>query len=214
MKKIIINGLGTIGASVIDAIPGMEVLGIVNDELEIGSTQGKNKKIPVIGHLDNLPELLKPDDVFLIITFRDMKNERAQWNQLNKLNISIEKYVNVIHPNVIIPDDYCSLGRGIFMAANVQLSTEVKISDNCVFYGNSFIGHNTIIDKFVIVANHASIGARVEIGKGVHIGSNSTIREGVKIGDFSLIGMGSVVLNDIPRNSIAAGVPAKIIGSK
>ena len=44
MKKIIINGLGTIGASVIDVIPGMEVLGIVNDELEIGSTQGKNKK--------------------------------------------------------------------------------------------------------------------------------------------------------------------------
>tara|TARA_B100000315_G_C14463665_1_gene534945 strand:- start:245 stop:889 length:645 start_codon:yes stop_codon:yes gene_type:complete len=214
MKKVILNGLGTIGASVIEALPEMDLLGIVNDELEIGSTQGKYKKIPVIGHLKDLPKLIKPDDVFLIITYRDMKNERNQWEQLKTLNIPQDKYINVIHPSVIIPSNYCTIGKGVFMAPNVQLSTEITISNNCVFYGNSFIGHNTIIDEFVIVANHASIGARVKIGKGVHIGSNSTIREGVTVGEFSLIGLGSVVLNDIPKNSIVAGVPAKIIGTK
>ena len=47
MKKVVINGLGTICASVIDQISNLQLIGLVNDELEIGSTQGDFKKIPV-----------------------------------------------------------------------------------------------------------------------------------------------------------------------
>ena len=55
------------------------------------------------------------------------------------------------------------------------------------------------------------VGAHVRIGKGVTIGMNSTIRGGVTIGDFSLVGAGAVVLEDVPANTIVAGNPARII---
>ena len=49
------------------------------------------------------------------------------------------------------------------------------------------------------------------IEKNVWIGMNSVILKGVTIGDNSIIGAGSVVVKDVPKNTIAAGNPAKVI---
>lgn len=53
----------------------------------------------------------------------------------------------------------------------------------------------------------------VKIGNNVWMGENVTILKGVTIGDNVIIGLGSVVTKDIPSNSIAVGVPARVIGS-
>ncbi|WP_161494833.1 acyltransferase [Bradyrhizobium canariense] len=57
------------------------------------------------------------------------------------------------------------------------------------------------------------ISKPVRIGNDVFIGARSTIMKGVTIGDGSIIAAGSVVVNDVPRNCVAAGVPAKFLQS-
>jgi acetyltransferase-like isoleucine patch superfamily enzyme len=52
---------------------------------------------------------------------------------------------------------------------------------------------------------------RVKIGKNVWIGVNCIILKGVTIGENSILGAGSVVVNDIPPNVLVRGNPAKII---
>jgi acetyltransferase-like isoleucine patch superfamily enzyme len=54
---------------------------------------------------------------------------------------------------------------------------------------------------------------KVTIGNNVWLGENVTICKGVKIGDNVIIGIGSVVTKSIPSNSVAAGVPAKVLCS-
>jgi maltose O-acetyltransferase len=56
-----------------------------------------------------------------------------------------------------------------------------------------------------------SIGKPIKIGNRVWIGLNVSIIAGVTIGDDVVIGAGSVVTKDIPSNSIAAGVPARVL---
>ena len=53
----------------------------------------------------------------------------------------------------------------------------------------------------------------VMIGKNCWIGANVTICPGVTIGENSVIGAGSLVLHDVPENSVAAGNPCKVIRS-
>lgn len=51
----------------------------------------------------------------------------------------------------------------------------------------------------------------IKVGNNVHIGINSIIMPGVEIGDNCIIGCGAVVTKNIPSNSIAVGVPARVI---
>ena len=52
---------------------------------------------------------------------------------------------------------------------------------------------------------------RIKLGNNIHIGVSTIIMPGVTIGDNSIIGAGAVVTKDIPANSIAVGVPARVI---
>lgn len=206
------KGIGVIAAHVIDELPDLQFLGFLNDGKEIGDTEGRFKKLPVIGKSEDVHKFISDKNVFVLLAYKTMKKEELMWKKLIKLDIPREKLINTIHPTACIPKGYCDIGRGILMAPQVQLSVDTKISDNCILLANCFIGHDSTLERYVSVANHATIGARVTVERGVHIGSNVTVRQGVTIGEFSLIGLGSAVLNDVPPKSIVVGNPARIIG--
>lgn len=52
---------------------------------------------------------------------------------------------------------------------------------------------------------------KIKVGNNVFIGIQSTIMPGVTIGDNVVIGAGSIVTRDIPSNSVACGVPARVV---
>lgn len=104
-----------------------------------------------------------------------------------------------------------TLGSG-FINSNLNLSCFEKIT----------IGYNVVIsenvtirdsDNHQIISNSPKISAPIEIGNHVWIGMNVTILKGVRIGDGAIIGAGSVVVKNVPQNSLAVGVPAKVIKS-
>ena len=59
--------------------------------------------------------------------------------------------------------------------------------------------------------NHIAVATPVTIGNDVWIGGNVTILPGVNIGDKAVIAAGAVVTKDVPDNTVAGGVPAKVI---
>ncbi len=55
------------------------------------------------------------------------------------------------------------------------------------------------------------VTAPVVLGRNVWLGSKVVVARGVHIGDNSVVGAGAVVTKDIPANSLAAGIPARVI---
>jgi carbonic anhydrase/acetyltransferase-like protein (isoleucine patch superfamily) len=93
--------------------------------------------------------------------------------------------------------------------AKITIGSYSSIEDNCVIHAPVEIN----IGNNVIVGHGAVIHCR-RIGNNVLIGNNATILDDVEIGDFCVIGAGSVVApgTKVTDNSLAMGVPAKIKG--
>jgi serine O-acetyltransferase len=72
------------------------------------------------------------------------------------------------------------------------------------------IGDNVVISQHVTIGGRGGFGVPI-IGNNVFIGAGARILGEIKIGDNAKIGANAVVLNDVPENATAVGVPARII---
>lgn len=106
------------------------------------------------------------------------------------------------------------LGKGVNLPMSTWIDTAhcflITIGDNCGF-GDScaILAHDAMPNEYL---DATRIG-RVTIGESCHFGMRTIILPGVEIGARCIIGSGSVVIKDIPPDSVAAGNPAKVICS-
>lgn len=117
----------------------------------------------------------------------------------------------------LFPPFYTNCGKNTTVGKNVFINTGCHFQDQ----GGITIGDGTLLGSNVVLTtmNHdfdpdqrsTTYPAPIVIGQKVWIGSSVTVLPGVTIGDGSIIGAGSVVTKDVPPNTIAAGVPARVI---
>lgn len=116
-------------------------------------------------------------------------------------------------------------------------NTDIRMGKNCRIFSSASIGSepylieigdNVEITEGVRLLTHdggvkvpmqlglidnADLFGRIKIGNNVFIGVNSVILPGTQIGDNVIVGAGSIVTKNISSNSVACGVPAKVITS-
>ena len=90
----------------------------------------------------------------------------------------------------------------------ITLGDNVYITDGVKFVCHD--GGTLILRKYV---PDLEITKPIIVGNDVYIGIRSTIMPGVTIGNNCIIGAGAVVTQDVPNNSVAAGIPARVIKS-
>lgn len=103
------------------------------------------------------------------------------------------------------------LENGCNILAGSVISNNVTLGKGCIVYFNSVITHDCIIGDFVEISPSVNILGRVTVKSFTQIGAGSTILPDITIGKNVIIGAGSVVTKDIPDNSIAVGIPAKVV---
>jgi acetyltransferase-like isoleucine patch superfamily enzyme len=79
--------------------------------------------------------------------------------------------------------------------------------------GVRFVSHDGGVWVFRHLFPDLDVFGPITVGNNVFIGINAVIMPGVTIGDNVVIGSGAVVTRDIPSNSVAAGVPARVVRS-
>lgn len=115
----------------------------------------------------------------------------------------------------------CSVGQNCVIGPNVILGNNVKVQNNVSIYegveceDDVFLGPSMVFTN--VINPRAFISRKNEfkktlIKKGATIGANATIVCGNTIGEFSLVGSGSVVTKDVKPFALVIGVPAKQVG--
>jgi len=86
-----------------------------------------------------------------------------------------------------------------------------KIGNDCFIMAKSHIGHDTLMENNVVVSALANLGGYCKYASFVNIGNGALIHQRLSIGESTMIGMGAVVLNNIPPFLTVAQNPAKIL---
>ena len=103
-------------------------------------------------------------------------------------------------------------GNGVYANFNLTLvdDCDICVGGNVMFAPNVTITTGTHPIHPILRSKKAQYNLPVHIGNNVWIGAGVTILPGVKIGDNTVIGAGSVVTKDIPANVVAIGSPCKV----
>ena len=114
----------------------------------------------------------------------------------------IEKHNLVIEDNVFIgPMTRIQVGR--------KRDTVIGVWSNIA--GQCLIGHDSIIGKRCTMHDCATIHGVVTLGDNVTLGVGARVRPGKIVGNNSYIGMGGIVVDDVPSDVVYAGVPARFL---
>lgn len=105
--------------------------------------------------------------------------------------------------HVLIENDV-RIGDSVTVKSGVQLWDGVTLEDN-VFIGPNVTFTNDLVPRS---KRYPSQFAKTIIKKGASVGANSTIVAGHTIGEYALIGAGSVITHDIPAFTVWYGNPA------
>ncbi len=114
------------------------------------------------------------------------------------------------HPKVRI-GKFCGFNRYTIIDASelVEFKDYARIGPGCYITDHN---HNTKANQLIM--NQELSSSPTIIGRDAWLGANVTVLKGVTIGDGAVVGAGSVVTRDIPPQSIAVGVPAKVIATR
>lgn len=111
-----------------------------------------------------------------------------------------------------------TIGKNYYIHSRVDFGSEpylITIGDNVrLTQGVKFVTHDGgvyVLRKLYPELKDIDVFGKIIVGNNVHIGMNTIIMPGVTVGDNVVIGCGAVVTKDIPSNSVATGVPAKVI---
>jgi acetyltransferase-like isoleucine patch superfamily enzyme len=127
----------------------------------------------------------------------------------------------------------CEIGDETKIGAFVEVQKNAKIGRRCKISSHSFVCEGVMIEDNVFIGHGvtfindsypratSAVGTlqtevdwkveRTVVKKGASIGSGATILSQVTIGENAIVGAGSTVTKDVPRNAIVAGNPAKVL---
>ncbi|KMQ51461.1 Acyltransferase [Chitinispirillum alkaliphilum] len=101
----------------------------------------------------------------------------------------------------------------VMVYQNVVFSAGAFLDQGSVVFTGGIVGHGCSIGSFCVVAPGAVLNARVRLGDGVYVGTNASILPDLEIGEWATIGLNTGVMENVPPNATAIGVPAQIICS-
>lgn len=131
-----------------------------------------------------------------------------------------QKFFNSVKPDeraLILRKEGLAIGERCHVYDKVSFGSEPYLihigNDVRITEGVRFITHDGgvwVLRNLGLLKN-ADLFGQIIIGNNVHIGIDTIIMPNVIIGDNVIIGAGAVVTRSIPSNSVAVGIPAKVI---
>jgi sugar O-acyltransferase (sialic acid O-acetyltransferase NeuD family) len=205
-RPLILIAASGLAREVLAALEGSseyQAVGILDDDRElVGQLVGG---VAVLGPLEVVTDY--PEAMLLICVGRGVARARVR-RRLVDLGIDDQRFATVVDPTVRIPSS-ARVDLGTIVLAGVVLTADVQLGQHVVVMPHVTLTHDDQLADYVTVCAGVTLGGSVRVGYGAYLGMNASVREGVDVAHHAVLGMGAVLLGDLPAHETWAGVPAR-----
>lgn len=209
-RPLILVGGGGHCKSVIDVAEssGYTILGILDRSEEVGK---QVLGYPVIGIDDDMVEYADKTD--FLVTVGQIKSPDLRI-KLHKMIKEAHCHLATIIASTAYVSKYATIGEGSVIMHQAIVNADAHIGKGCIINTASIIEHEARVGDYCHVSTGVTINGGATIGNDSFIGSQTVINQCVTVGNRAIIGSGSAVINDLPDNCVAVGIPAKPINKR
>jgi acetyltransferase EpsM len=181
-----------------------QLLGLLDDDVAKHGTEVLG--LPVLGGVEWLFENFE-QGIGAIVGIGNNDLRREIGDRLRQEGIAI---VNAIHPSAVVMEG-AALSTGCLICAGAVIVTGVIVERDVVVNTGATIDHDSILHAGSMIASGVHTAGCVTLGYSAFVGTGSIIGPGVQIGSRTIVGIGSLVLDDLPSDVLAYGSPAKTV---
>ncbi|MDR1376559.1 MAG: NeuD/PglB/VioB family sugar acetyltransferase [Synergistaceae bacterium] len=208
MQDLVIYGAGGLGREVLAYLRAADsgrwnFLGFVDDGKPSGTQIGGSK---ILGDMSLLTTAASP--VAVLMGLADPAAKASLYAKLS-LNPWVTFPV-LVHPLAHV-EESASLGAGTIISPYCSVSVDTALGLCSFLNVGSQIGHDSVLGDFGSVMPHVDISGNVTVGARTLIGAGARILQGLTIGSDVTVGIGSVVLKNVPGHCTVIGYPARVV---
>jgi sugar O-acyltransferase (sialic acid O-acetyltransferase NeuD family) len=209
-RELVLIGAGGLAREAAEAVrainavrPTWDLLGFLDDDR---AKHGRTVSgAPVLGPIDAID---KYAGALVVLCPGRPDNYVVRKVLADRMGLADERYATVVHPAATIGST-CQIGVGSILLAHVDLTADVTVGRHVVVMPQVVLTHDVRVDDWVTIASGVRIGGATHVACGAYLGSGACIRESITVGDWAMVGMGSVVTRDVPAKRLWYGVPAR-----
>ena len=212
MHDLVIYGAGGLGREIAEVVRRINeqhyvwnFLGFVDDALSPPAPVWEGRE--VLGNMDFIRTFRGPLDVVLGIGSPQAK--KRLYDELKACPHA--RFPNVIDRTAQITSPV-HIGKGTVIFPLCFVSLNVSLGDFVYLNTGAYVAHDSRVGSFSSIMPHASISGNVVVGEETLIGAGASILQGKTVGSRSIVGMGGIVIDDVPDDSTAVGNPARPLG--
>tara|TARA_Y100001968_G_scaffold324599_1_gene364277 strand:- start:5643 stop:6305 length:663 start_codon:yes stop_codon:yes gene_type:complete len=132
------------------------------------------------------------------------KNRMKIYNKIKDNGYSFISYISS-RSNIFTKN----IGENCLILEGNTLQPFTRIGNNVSIWSNNHIGHHTVIEDHATITSHVIISGNCTIGENSFLGVNSSIKDGIKLGKYSFIGMGANITRNTEDESVYTAIASE-----
>lgn len=138
-------------------------------------------------------------DLFVALSYTSLNQLRAErFQAAQALGYHCPSYVS---SRASILTEY-PVGQNCLILEDNTVQPFVRIGNNVTMWSGNHIGHHSVIEDHVFISSHVVISGNCHIEPSCFLGVNSTLRDGIRIGRKSVLGVGARILDDVAADGV------------
>lgn len=202
------RGSGTLAAFTFKRalLNGGAISGFINDSVPVGDRIDEHVVLAKFEDWASLDPAIR-----FLAPLHKARQMSARAARVSTLGVPPERWTSVVDPDALVAEGTLA-GYGTWVQAGAAVMPTARVGNHVAIRANAHISHDVTVESFSAVGIGAIVCGYSNILEGAYLAPGAVIRDGVTVGRYAVVGLGSVVVRDVPDHTIVLGNPAHVVG--